>query len=199
MKSHKPEPQHRRRPEDPVPVEPVLVELRIEKLVTGGDGLARDDQGACFVPRTAPGDLVRAAIVEERRGYRRAELRELLEPGADRCAAPCPHYETCGGCDLQHLTIEAQRAAKLSIIAECFQRQGKLDVAGFMGPGRLAARPWNGAPACACTRIPPASTACTGAARTRWCGWKPARSWRRRLQRSSCPGCGSCRRSSRSW
>jgi 23S rRNA (uracil1939-C5)-methyltransferase len=134
MKSHKPEPQHRRRPEDPVPVEPVLVELRIEKLVTGGDGLARDDQGACFVPRTAPGDLVRAAIVEERRGYRRAELRELLEPGPDRCAAPCPHYETCGGCDLQHLTIEAQRAAKLSIIAECFQRQGKLDVAGFMGP-----------------------------------------------------------------
>lgn len=118
----------------PVPVEPVIVELRIEKLVTGGEGLARDDQGACFVPRTAPGDLVRAAVVESRAGYRRAELREVLEPGPDRRVAPCSHFEHCGGCDLQHMGDEAQRAAKLAIVIECFQRQGKLDVSELMGP-----------------------------------------------------------------
>jgi 23S rRNA (uracil1939-C5)-methyltransferase len=139
MKSHKPEPQHRRPAKDPVrvkvsPVEPPVVELRIEKLVTGGDGLARDGDGACFVPRTAPGDLVRAAIVEQRTGYRRAELREVLEPGPDRQEAACPHYEECGGCDLQHLTTAAQQTAKLAIVSECFQRQGKLDVSDIMAP-----------------------------------------------------------------
>lgn len=133
MKSHKPEPQHPPRPEDPAPVAPTLVDLRIEKLVTGGDGLARDEGGTCFVPRTAPGDLVRAAVVEQRKGYRRAEVREILEPGPDRCPAPCPHYDECGGCDLQHLGTAAQRAAKLGIVAECFQRQGRLDVAEFLG------------------------------------------------------------------
>jgi len=139
MKSHKPEPQRRRPAKDPVrvtppPVELPVVELRIEKLVTGGDGLARDAEGACFVPRTAPGDLVRAAIVEQRRGYRRAELREVLEPGPDRQDAACPHYEECGGCDLQHLSTAAQQAAKLAIVSECFQRQGKLDVSDIMAP-----------------------------------------------------------------
>lgn len=138
MKSHKPEPQHRRPVKDPArkapPAEPVVVELRIEKLVTGGDGLARDDQGACFVPRTAPGDLVRAAVVESRTGYRRAELREVLESGPDRREAPCRHFAHCGGCDLQHMGDDAQRAAKLAIVTECFQRQGKLDVADWMGP-----------------------------------------------------------------
>jgi len=139
MKSHKPEPQHRRPAKDPArvklpPVELPVVELRIEKLVTGGDGLARDEQGACFVSRTAPGDLVRAAVVEQRSGYRRAELREVLESGPDRQAAECPHYGECGGCDLQHLTTAAQQTAKLAIVSECFQRQGKLDVSDIMAP-----------------------------------------------------------------
>jgi 23S rRNA (uracil1939-C5)-methyltransferase len=118
----------------PAPVEPVIIDLRIEKLVTGGDGLARDEQGACFVPRTAPGDLVRAAVIEARSGYRRAELREVLEPGPDRREAPCQHFAHCGGCDLQHMSDDAQRAAKMAIVVECFQRQGKLDVSGWMGP-----------------------------------------------------------------
>lgn len=148
MKSHKPQPKHRPPGKDPAPrgtrataaaadataAAPTLVDLRIEKLVTGGDGLARDDQGACFVPRTAPGDLVRAAVVEQRRGYRRAELREVLEPGPDRQDAPCPHFADCGGCDLQHLAPAGQLAAKTGIVLECFQRQGKLDVADIMGP-----------------------------------------------------------------
>lgn len=163
MKSHKPQPQPRPARKDPAgrrpapagggrapapapsPAAAPEVELRIEKLVTGGDGLARDDQGACFVPRTAPGDLVRAAVVEQRRGYRRAELREILEPGPDRHDAPCPHFAACGGCDLQHLAPAAQLAAKVGIVQECFQRQGRLDVAGLMGPA-VAGAPlgWRG-------------------------------------------------------
>lgn len=133
MKSHKPQPQHPPRPKDPAPAPAAPLELRIEKLVTGGDGLARDGDGACFVPRTAPGDLVRAVVVEQRRGYRRAEVQELLEAGPDRCEAPCPHFADCGGCDLQHLSTAAQRAAKTAIVRECFQRQGRLDIEPILG------------------------------------------------------------------
>lgn len=133
MKTNKPQPQHPPRPKDPVPAQDPPRDLRIEKLVTGGDGLARDADGACFVPRTAPGDLVRASIVEQRRGYRRAEVLEILEPGPDRCPPPCPHFEACGGCDLQHLATAAQHAAKVGIVRECFQRQGHLDIEPFLG------------------------------------------------------------------
>lgn len=140
MKSHKPQPQHPPRPKDPTPSPAAPLELRIEKLVTGGDGLARDGDGACFVPRTAPGDLVCATVVEQRRGYRRAELVEVLEPGPDRCPPPCPHFADCGGCDLQHLGIAAQRAAKTAIVQECFQRQGRLDITPILG------EPVHGAP-----------------------------------------------------
>jgi len=143
MKSHKSQPQHRPSAKDPAPAQDPPRELRIEKLVAGGDGLARDADGACFVPRTAPGDLVRAAIVEQRRGYRRAEALEILEPGPDRCAPPCPHFADCGGCDLQHLGPAAQRAAKAAIVRECFQRQGRLDVGPFLGePVDGAALQW---------------------------------------------------------
>ena len=111
------------------------LELRIEKLVTGGAGLGRHEGQAVFVPLTAPGDLVRAEVVEQRRGFVRAQLTEVIEPGAGRQDAPCPHYGECGGCDLQHLDAATQRQAKADIVTDCFQRLGKMDVAGILtGP-----------------------------------------------------------------
>ena len=111
------------------------LELRIEKLVTGGAGLARHDGRAVFVPLTAPGDLVRVRLTEQKKGFAQGEVVELLEPGEGRREAPCPHYGQCGGCDLQHLDDEAQRAAKAAIVADCFGRLGKLDVGGLLtGP-----------------------------------------------------------------
>ena len=79
------------------------LEVAIEKLVTGGDGLARHEGQAVFVPLTAPGDRVRVAVKERRKGFVRATVDEILEPGPGRQDPPCPHYGQCGGCDLQHL------------------------------------------------------------------------------------------------
>ncbi len=111
------------------------LDLTIEKLVTGGAGLARHDGQAVFVPLTAPGDRVRARIMQKKRGFLQAELVELVEPGPGRREAPCPHYGDCGGCDLQHLESAAQREAKASIVLECFGRLGGLDVASILeGP-----------------------------------------------------------------
>ena len=97
-----------------------MMEVRIEKLVTGGDGLARHEGQAVFVPLTAPQDLVRVAVKERRKGFVRATVDEILEPGPGRQDPPCPQYGQCGGCDLQHLDPEHQRQAKADIVADCF-------------------------------------------------------------------------------
>ncbi len=111
------------------------LDLRIEKLVTGGAGLGRQDGQAVFVPLTAPGDQIKAEIVERRKGFVRARLTEIITPGPGRQDAPCPHYGDCGGCDLQHLDTATQQQAKRDIVVDCCQRLGKLDVSNIVsGP-----------------------------------------------------------------
>ena len=117
------------------PEESGTLEVVIDKLVTGGDGLARHEGQAVFVPLTAPGDRVRVAVKERRKGFVRTTLEEILEPGPGRQDPPCPYYGQCGGCDMQHLDPENQRRAKAAIVADCFQRLGKMDVSGLLtGP-----------------------------------------------------------------
>ena len=116
------------------------VELQIEKLVAGGDGLARVAGVPIFVPRAAPGDRVRARIVERRPDYGRAEIVEVLAPGPGRREAPCPHFAACGGCDLQHLEDSLQLRLKAEATMETLLRISGL----ALPPPRtiLAASPW---------------------------------------------------------
>ena len=105
--------------------------LRVDRIAAGGDGVARADDGiVVFVPRTAPGDLVRAAVRRERRMGRGRPL-ELLEPGPDRIDPPCPHYvhDRCGGCQIQHLAFDAQLRAKGQIVHDALRRIGGRDAA----------------------------------------------------------------------
>lgn len=98
------------------------IELVIEKLVEGGDGLGRFEGIPIFVPRTAPGDRLRARLVERKPGYGRAELVELLEPAPGRREPPCPHFGRCGGCDLQHLEDSVQLRLKSEAVLETIAR-----------------------------------------------------------------------------
>lgn len=106
-----------------------IVELRIDAIAAGGDGVGRDAGGrVVFVPLTAPEDLVRAEIVTAKPRWARARLRELLEPAADRRPAPCPVFGECGGCRLQHLPEDSQAAAKRQVVAAALLRIGGLEV-----------------------------------------------------------------------
>ncbi len=100
------------------------LELKVEKLVYGGDGLARFEGIPIFVPRSAPGDRIRARLTERKMGYGRAEIVEILEPGPDRRKPPCAHFERCGGCDLQHLEDSAQLRLKAESVVETLRRIG---------------------------------------------------------------------------
>jgi 23S rRNA (uracil1939-C5)-methyltransferase len=110
--------------------------LKIEKLVYGGSGLARSDDGVVFVPRTAPGDVIEARIVEKKKDYSVARMTEILEPSPDRQPALC----TAGCCHWQHIRYDRQVEYKESIIRESLMRLGRVEWNGninrITGPDR---------------------------------------------------------------
>lgn len=100
-----------------------ILELRIEKLVWGGAGLARTDRGVIFVDFTAPGDLVRAQVSHIESDYARAKLQQIVEAAAIRIPAPCPVFGRCGGCDWQHLSVAEQLRQKHLLLMDALNRQ----------------------------------------------------------------------------
>jgi 23S rRNA (uracil1939-C5)-methyltransferase len=104
-----------------------IIEARIEKLVYGGDALARVDGLAVFVPYGAPGDLLRLRIVERKKGFARAEIVEVLEPGPSRRTPPCPYFGPCGGCQIQQVEYAAQLEAKESFVRDALSRIARVE------------------------------------------------------------------------
>jgi 23S rRNA (uracil1939-C5)-methyltransferase len=107
-----------------------LTTLDIVSLTAGGDGVGRADGLVVFTPRTAPGDRVVADVVVTGRVGRGA-LRSIEKAGASRVEPPCEHYvapDRCGGCQWQHVGIEAQREQKQLMVRDAFQRIAKRDV-----------------------------------------------------------------------
>jgi 23S rRNA (uracil1939-C5)-methyltransferase len=107
----------------------VVATARIESIAAGGAGVSRVDGLVVFTPRTAPGDLVELSYVKRDR-LGQGRLTHLVEPSPDRVEARCRHYERdrCGGCQLQHLAIDAQHEAKRRIVADAFARIAKRPV-----------------------------------------------------------------------
>src|SRR6059058_6587139 len=106
--------------------------VAITAIAAGGEGVGRLADGrAVFVARTAPGERVRLRDgVKLHKSFARGELAEVVAPGAVRVTAPCPHYaqDRCGGCQLQHLSYEAQLAAKRAIVGDALRRIARLDI-----------------------------------------------------------------------
>jgi 23S rRNA (uracil1939-C5)-methyltransferase len=104
--------------------------VRIERIAAGGDGVGHLADGrTIFIPRTAPGDLVEPVMVRLHARFARGRLGRLLEAGPDRVEPPCVHYvaDECGGCQLQHLSAPAQRAARRRIVGDAFRRIARLE------------------------------------------------------------------------
>jgi 23S rRNA (uracil1939-C5)-methyltransferase len=104
------------------------LELRIDSLAYGGNGVARLNGFVVFVRRGLPGDTVRARVTKVKRSHAEAMALEVVEAGADRVEAPCVHYPACGGCRFQDLAYERQLEAKAGQVADAMARIG-----GFAG------------------------------------------------------------------
>ena len=102
------------------------VELRIDSLAYGGNGVARLDGFVVFVRRGLPGDIVRARVTKVKRSHAEAVALEVVESGARRVEAPCAHYPACGGCRFQDLAYDAQLEAKAVQVGDALRRIGAL-------------------------------------------------------------------------
>ena len=123
------------------------MQLTIEKLIYGGEGLARlaaDERGpgkSVFVPFVLEGELIEASLTEQKPGFARARLESVIEPSPYRIQPFCPYFQRCGGCHYQHTAYEHQLEIKSAILRETLKRTAKIDL-----PCELqvhASPPWN--------------------------------------------------------
>jgi 23S rRNA (uracil1939-C5)-methyltransferase len=121
--------------------------LTIEKLIYGGDGLARlpaDEHGrgkAVFMPFVLEGEKIDASLTEQKPGFVRAHANAILQPSSGRIAPACPYFQRCGGCHYQHTNYENQLSIKSAILRENLRRLAKLELQSELEVH--ASPPWN--------------------------------------------------------
>ncbi|MCV9949667.1 23S rRNA (uracil(1939)-C(5))-methyltransferase RlmD [Paenibacillus sp. BT-177] len=94
-----------------------------------GEGVGRVEGFTLFVPGALPGEKVRVKVLKTKKQYGYAKLLDIAQASPDRIAAPCAIYDQCGGCQLQHMSYEAQLSWKRQHVVDVLERIGKLSVA----------------------------------------------------------------------
>ena len=116
------------------------ITVDIVDLARAGKGVGRHEGFVLFVPGALPGETARVRIRKVQRSFADAELLDLVSASPDRRSPPCSFFERCGGCDLQHLSLEGQREAKRRQVIEALRRIGTLGEIA-VAPVRAAGAP----------------------------------------------------------
>lgn len=114
--------------------------LMVDNLTSEGEGVARRNRDVYFVPGALPGEEVEVVLDGRRRKVWQTRLLSVLTPSPERVDPPCPHYQRCGGCDLQHLSYRAQVQFKQERVARELARQ-QASVPLWADP--ITAEPWH--------------------------------------------------------
>lgn len=93
-----------------------------------GEGVGRTEGYTLFVQGALPGESVRVKVLKTKKQYGYAKLMDIVQQSPDRIAAPCPIYDKCGGCQLQHMDYTAQLGWKRQLVVDNLVRIGKLEV-----------------------------------------------------------------------
>jgi 23S rRNA (uracil1939-C5)-methyltransferase len=101
------------------------LELAVDSLAYGGNGVARLNGFVVFVRGGLPGDRVRARVTKTKRGFAEAVAETVLVPSSDRVQAPCRHFGVCGGCRFQDLAYDIQLAEKERQVRDALVRIGR--------------------------------------------------------------------------
>jgi 23S rRNA (uracil1939-C5)-methyltransferase len=109
-----------------IPKKGAILDLTIDRVAFGGQGIARVDGLVIFVKGAVPGDRVNALIYRKKRAYAEAKMQELLDPSPDRIQAPCRYFGICGGCQWQHVKYERQLEYKRGHVEEALSHIGSL-------------------------------------------------------------------------
>ncbi|AKS41723.1 23S rRNA (uracil(1939)-C(5))-methyltransferase RlmD [Wenzhouxiangella marina] len=122
-----------------LPSEPI--EVQITDLAHDGRGVGRVEGKAVFVHGALPGETVRARVIDRARKHDEALTEEVLIASGDRVEPGCPWFDQCGGCALQHLSSEAQRAWKHKRLVDNLERIGEVSPERWLDP--IADEPWH--------------------------------------------------------
>jgi len=104
-----------------------LIELELTGLTHDGAGVGKYQGYTLFVNGGLPEEKVRVKVAKLNKNYGFADLIEIIEPSPERNKPLCSVYESCGGCQLQHLTYEGQLEHKRNLVAENLKRIGKIE------------------------------------------------------------------------
>jgi 23S rRNA (uracil1939-C5)-methyltransferase len=102
------------------------IELTIDSLAMGGEGVGRHNGMAVFVPDAVPGDKLKVILTDVRDSFARGRIGSILQPSPDRTTPSCPLASVCGGCQWQHIKYPAQLKFKTKIVTENLERIGRL-------------------------------------------------------------------------
>jgi len=103
-----------------------IVQVTIDTVAFGGDGIGRIDKRVVFVPFTVEGDIVDVEIVDIRKKYVRGIIRTIIQQSPRRVEPRCPSFYRCGGCQYQHISYDHQLRMKERQVTESFERIGKI-------------------------------------------------------------------------
>ena len=101
-----------------------FITLKTEKMLAGGDCLAKLDGKSVFVRGALPEETLKVRITADKGDFFTAEIAEIIEPSKERITPPCPFYGVCGGCNLQIASIDYQRKLKAEILRDSLLRAG---------------------------------------------------------------------------
>ena len=99
----------------------------IDSVTHDGRGIAAAEGKKAFVAGALAGETVQFIRRKSRRNFDEAELLEVIEASPDRISARCEAFGRCGGCSLQHVTPERQRAIKEQTLRDNLERIGRVD------------------------------------------------------------------------
>jgi tRNA/tmRNA/rRNA uracil-C5-methylase (TrmA/RlmC/RlmD family) len=119
------------------------VDVTIQAMAFGGEGVARYDNYVIFIPDVIPGEKARVKITAAKRSYGRGTLVELLEPSPDRIDPPCGVYGVCGGCQYLHVSYEKSLEFKEQQLREICRRIGGISIDDLCDPIRPAPEPYS--------------------------------------------------------
>ena len=102
--------------------------ITVERIVAGGDGMARLADGrVIFVGGTITGERVRVEITTNKKDFARGRVVEILDASTHRVSAPCKYVAAgCGGCSWQHIAVSEHMSTKVAIVHEALRRTAKI-------------------------------------------------------------------------
>lgn len=107
---------------------------QIESMDHEGRGVARADGKALFIEGALPGELVEYASYRRKRNYEKAHALRVLLASSQRVSPFCPHFGSCGGCSMQHLSLPGQTAAKQRVLEDALWHIARLKPAEIFRP-----------------------------------------------------------------